>query len=50
MTLVAESEAIQSYFLAPAVAPWETTLDGVMGGAGNNPSVRLVEYDTTTGK
>ena len=36
-------------FLAPAVAPWETTLDGVMGGKGNNPSVRLVEYDRTTG-
>ena len=36
-------------FLAPAVAPWETTLEGVMGGRGNNPAVRLVEYDKTTG-
>ena len=38
-----------SMLLAPAVTPWETTLAGVIGGAGNNPSIRLVEYDRHTG-
>ena len=36
--------------LGPAVAPWETTLPGTMGGKGNNPSVRLVQYDRSSGK
>ena len=36
-------------FLGPAVTPWETTLPDVMGGAGNNPSIRLVKYDRNTG-
>ena len=40
----------QSFFLAPAVAPWETTLDGVMGGPGNNPAIRLVKYHRSTGE
>jgi hypothetical protein len=40
---------VGSILLAPAVAPWETTLGGVMGGAGNNPAVRLVEYERATG-
>ncbi len=38
-----------SIFLAPAVSPWETTLPGVMGGKGNNPAIRLLEYDRQTG-
>ena len=36
--------------MAPAVAPWETTLDGVMGGAGNNPAIRLVKYHRSSGE
>jgi len=43
-------EAIVSLLLAPAVTPWETTLAGVIGGAANNPSIRLIEYDRTTGE
>ena len=42
-------EVVHSLHIAPAVAPWETTLAGVLGGRGNNPSIRLVEYDRTTG-
>lgn len=42
-------EAILSLLLGPALSPWETTLPGVMGGTGNNPSLRLVEYDQTSG-
>lgn len=39
---------VGSFFVAPAVTPWETTLPGVMGGAGNNPGVRLVQYNRTS--
>ncbi len=38
-----------SVLLGPAVTPWETTLGGVIGGAANNPSIRLVKYDRTSG-
>ncbi len=40
---------VSSILLAPAVTPWETTLPGVIGGAANNPSIRLIKYDRTTG-
>lgn len=50
LTSEASSTPVGSLLLAPAVAPWETTLDGVMGGRGNNPSIRLVRYDQDTGK
>ena len=33
-------------YLAPSVTPWKTTLNGV---SANNPSIRLYEYDATTG-
>ena len=36
-------------FLAPSVTPWETTLPDVMGGLGNNPSIRLIQYDRDSG-
>lgn len=39
---------VGSFFIAPAVTPWETTLPGVMGGAGNNPGVRLIQYNRTS--
>ena len=42
--------AVSSILLGPAVTPWETTLSDVMGGKGNNPSIRLLEYDRTTGE
>ena len=42
-------EAVSSILIAPAVTPWETTLPGVIGGAANNPAIRLVQYDRTTG-
>lgn len=38
-----------SVLIAPAVTPWETTLGGVIGGAANNPAIRLVKFDTDTG-
>ena len=31
------------------MTPWETTLDGVIGGAANNPAIRLVTHNRTTG-
>ena len=40
---------MSAIFLAPAVTPWETTLPDVMGGAGNNPAIRLIQYDRMTG-
>ncbi len=42
-------DAVSSILLAPAVTPWETTLPGVIGGAANNPSIRLIKYDRSTG-
>jgi sphingomyelin phosphodiesterase acid-like 3 len=41
---------ISSMLLAPAVTPWETTLPGVIGGKGNNPAIRLIKYDRTSGQ
>ncbi|XP_078611064.1 acid sphingomyelinase-like phosphodiesterase 3b [Branchiostoma floridae x Branchiostoma japonicum] len=41
-----QGRAVNSMLLAPAVTPWMTTLSGV--GA-NNPGIRLVSYDKTTG-
>ena len=38
-----------SVFLAPSVTPWETTLPDVMGGLGNNPGIRLIQYDRDSG-
>lgn len=46
----APGDAVTSFLVAPAVTPWETTLPGVMGGAGNNPCVRLVHYNRRTGQ
>jgi hypothetical protein len=46
----AAGNVVTSFLIAPSVTPWETTLPGVMGGAGNNPSVRLVKYDRATGQ
>ena len=48
--MIFSGEPVVSILLAPAVTPWETTLPGVIGGAANNPSIRLVEYDRTTGE
>ena len=42
-------DAVVPLMLSPALSPWETTLSGVMGGTGNNPSLRLVQYDRLTG-
>jgi len=41
---------VTSFLIAPAVTPWETTLPGIQGGAGNNPGIRLVEYDRQDGR
>ncbi|XP_016413804.1 acid sphingomyelinase-like phosphodiesterase 3b [Sinocyclocheilus rhinocerous] len=38
---------ISAMFLAPGVTPWITTLPGVIDG-GNNPGIRMFEYDTKT--
>ena len=40
---------MSSILIAPAVTPWETTLPDVIGGAANNPAIRLVKYDRKTG-
>jgi sphingomyelin phosphodiesterase acid-like 3 len=40
---------VTSLLIAPSVTPWETTLPGVLGGAGNNPSIRLVQYSRQNG-
>ena len=40
---------MSSILIAPAVTPWETTLPEVIGGAANNPAIRLVKYDKATG-
>ncbi|KAK2157187.1 hypothetical protein LSH36_196g05044 [Paralvinella palmiformis] len=41
---------VTSLFLAPSVTPWETTLPDVMGGLGNNPGIRLIQYDRDSGR
>ncbi|XP_028327233.1 acid sphingomyelinase-like phosphodiesterase 3b [Gouania willdenowi] len=41
----AEGSTIGTMFLSPGVTPWKTTLPGVLDG-GNNPGIRLFEYDT----
>ena len=47
---VSAGSAVLSMLLAPSVTPWETTLPGVIGGTGNNPSVRLIKYHRRTGQ
>ncbi|KAI2655756.1 Acid sphingomyelinase-like phosphodiesterase 3b [Labeo rohita] len=38
---------ISTIFVTPGVTPWITTLPGVING-GNNPGIRMFEYDTKT--
>ena len=40
---------MSSALLAPAVTPWATTLPGVIGGAANNPGIRLIKYQRKSG-
>nr|XP_020445893.1 acid sphingomyelinase-like phosphodiesterase 3b isoform X2 [Monopterus albus] len=42
-----EGSPISTMFLCPGVTPWKTTLPGVVNG-GNNPGIRICEYDTQT--
>lgn len=39
---------ISYQLLSPGVTPWRSTLSEETGA--NNPGIRLVSYDTTTGK
>ncbi|XP_028985478.1 acid sphingomyelinase-like phosphodiesterase 3b [Betta splendens] len=42
-----EGSPISAMFISPGVTPWKTTLPGVKDG-GNNPGIRVFEYDTQT--
>lgn len=43
-----KAQAISYQLLAPGVTPWKSTLSEETGA--NNPGIRLVSYDTETGK
>uniref|UniRef100_A0A0N5ASH1 Metallophos domain-containing protein n=1 Tax=Syphacia muris TaxID=451379 RepID=A0A0N5ASH1_9BILA len=42
-----ESKPVQVYFMAPALTPWFSSLKGA---GSNNPSYRILKYDTTLKK